>query len=123
MRINRGATHNQLMRNPETVAGKSHSAESPHAYAAPLTPNRVQAEDELAEALSAATQDPSRRPPRKKSRLSRVRRLAHRPMLTTAALYTTSVRKIACVRDTIAGSKGQLHVNAAAEFGEVTAPD
>jgi hypothetical protein len=29
--ISRGATHSQLTRNPESVAGKSQTADSPHA--------------------------------------------------------------------------------------------
>ena len=61
----RGATHSQLMTNPPTVDGKIHNAGSPQAYAAPLTPSKVQADDELAEALIAATQGPSPRPARK----------------------------------------------------------
>ena len=42
-------------------------ADSPYLNAAPLTPNKVQAEDELAEDEIAATQGPKLRPPRKKS--------------------------------------------------------
>src|SRR6056297_539886 len=61
----RGAIRNQLIRNPLSVAGNSHSADSPQEYAAPLTASSVQADDELAEPLSAASQGPSRRPPRK----------------------------------------------------------
>jgi hypothetical protein len=52
----------------------------------PLTATRVQAEDDEAEALIAATQAPSRRPPRKKSSVSRVRRVAHRPIATSTSL-------------------------------------
>ena len=60
----RGAIRNQLIMNPPSVAGISHTAGRPQAKAAPLTPSRLQAEDELAEALSAATRGPSLRPPR-----------------------------------------------------------
>jgi hypothetical protein len=84
--ISRGATHSQLIRKPDTVAGNSHRAGHPHRYAMPLTDSSVHAEEEDAEALMAATQAPSRRPPRKKSLLSRVRRAAHRPMATRTSL-------------------------------------
>jgi len=61
---NRGATKVQLKMNPPTVAGNSHSAGKPQAYAAPLTPSSVHADDELADALIAATHGPSPRPAR-----------------------------------------------------------
>lgn len=61
---NRGATKIQLKRKPPTVAGNNHRAGNPQVYAAPLTPSKVHAEDELADALMAATQGPSSRPPR-----------------------------------------------------------
>ena len=60
----RGAIRYQLIRKPLTVAGISQMAGSPQVNAAPLTPSRLQAEEELAEALSAATTGPSLRPPR-----------------------------------------------------------
>ena len=63
--LNRGAIYIQLIINPDKVAGNNQRAGKPHKYAAPLTPSRVQAEDELAEALKAATQGPSLPPPRK----------------------------------------------------------
>ncbi len=57
----RGATQAQFNKKPPTVAGKIQSAGNPQAYAAPLTPSRVQAEEELAEALIAATQEAARK--------------------------------------------------------------
>ena len=47
-------------------------------------PSRVQAEDELAEALSAATHGPMRRPARWKSDVSAVRERAQKPMASRA---------------------------------------
>ena len=64
IRLSLGATQSQLIRKPPTVAGKSHTALKPQRYAAPLTPSSVQADDELAEALSAARPGPSLRPAR-----------------------------------------------------------
>ena len=65
--ITLGATQNQLITKPNSVAGNSHSAGSPQANAAPLTPKSVHADDELAEALIAATSGPRFLPPMKKS--------------------------------------------------------
>ena len=59
-----GAMYNQFIINPESVAGNNQIAGKPHKYAAPLTPRSVHAEEELADALSAATQGPSFLPPR-----------------------------------------------------------
>ena len=64
MRRSPGARTSQLSRNPPTHAGSSQMADTPEAYAKPLTPSRVHADEELADALSEATTGPSRRPPR-----------------------------------------------------------
>jgi len=54
-----------LSAKPPTHAGSSHAAATPKFQAKPLTPSSVQADEELAEALIAATAGPSARPPRK----------------------------------------------------------
>jgi hypothetical protein len=63
-RCKRGAIKYQLMIKPVSTAGISHTADTPQANAAPLMPSRLQADDELVDALSAATTGPSLRPPR-----------------------------------------------------------
>jgi len=62
-----GATTVQLSTKPPTQAGNNQSAPRPQPYAAPLTPSNVQADEELAAELIAATVGPSCRAPRKKS--------------------------------------------------------
>ena len=54
----------QLITKPESVAGINQMAGSPQAKAAPLTPSKLQAEEELADALRAAIAPPSFLPPR-----------------------------------------------------------
>ena len=60
-RARRGATRYQLIRKPPTVAGISQTAGRPHTNAAPLTPSRLQADEELAEALNLSQEQVTRR--------------------------------------------------------------
>jgi len=61
---NLGARKYQLRTNPPTQDGNSQIAGNPNAHANPETPSSVQADEELALALSAATHGPSFLPPR-----------------------------------------------------------
>ena len=61
-------------------------------------------DDELADALMAATRGPSRRPPKKKSAWLLVRRSAKKPIPKSANMYATKVMRMAMAAESMAGT-------------------